>query len=97
MAEIEKGKLKLYALTATNISKRSEMEIKKCTDFDTCSAAKDPLSFSGYYSDASACSNGDLSVDADVAMQAYHTMKQLPCEPANKYRISMEDKIKVIQ
>ena len=30
-------------------------------------------------------------------MQAYHTMKQQPGEPANRYRIRMEDKIKVME
>ena len=43
LAEIEKEKPKLYALIEMNISERSEVEIKKCTNFDTYSAAKDPL------------------------------------------------------
>ena len=45
MAETEKKKPKLYALTKMNISERSEPEFKKCVDFDTYSAAKDPLPF----------------------------------------------------
>ena len=36
-------------------------------------------------------------VDADFGMQTYYTVKQLPGEPASKYRISMEHKIKVIE
>ena len=45
LADIEKEKPRLHALTEKNISERSEMEIRKCTNFDTYSAVKDPLAF----------------------------------------------------
>ena len=43
LEEIENEKPKLYELIEMNISERSEVEIKKCTEYDTNSAAKDPL------------------------------------------------------
>ena len=36
-------------------------------------------------------------VDEDAAAQAYHTMKQNPGESTNKYRVRMEDAIKVMK
>ena len=40
---------------------------------------------------------GDPLVDEDAAAQAYHTMKQNPGESTNKYRVRMEDAIKVME
>ena len=45
LADIEKEKPRLYALTEMNISERREMKIRKCTNFDTFCAAKDPIPF----------------------------------------------------
>ena len=45
LADIEKEKPILFALTEMNISERSEVEVRKCMDFNTYSAAKDPLPF----------------------------------------------------
>ena len=42
-AEFEKKKPKLRPLIEMNISERSEGVIKKFTDYDICSGAKDPL------------------------------------------------------
>ena len=39
---------------------------------------------------------GDPLVDEDAAIQAYHTMKQNPGESTNKYRVRMEDTLKVM-
>ena len=36
-------------------------------------------------------------VNEDAAVQAYHTMKQMPGESTNKYRVRMEDAIKVME
>ena len=41
--EIEKERSKLYALVETNISGRSEVEIKKCADHHIYREAKDIL------------------------------------------------------
>ena len=80
-----------------NISERSEMDIRKCTDFDMYSAAKEPSPFLlDITQTQESAPTGELLVDNEVALQAYHTMKQLPGEPANRYRTRMEDKIKVI-
>ena len=77
LAEIEKEKPKLYALIGINISKRSEVEIKKCTDYDTYSEAKDPLPFLlDIIQSYQLAPTGDPLVNADAAVQAYHTMKQ---------------------
>ena len=35
-------------------------------------------------------------MDKDAAIQAYHTMKQNPGESTNKYRVRMEDTLKVM-
>ena len=43
LTEIQKEKPILYAITMTNISERSETEVKTCVDFDIYSAAKDTL------------------------------------------------------
>ena len=42
LADIEKEKARLNALTEVNISERSGMKVRKSTDFDTHRAAKEP-------------------------------------------------------
>ena len=42
-------------------------------------------------------SAGDPLVDEDAAVQAYHTMKQNLGESTNRYRVRMEDAIKVLE
>ena len=74
------------------------MEIRQCTEFDIYSAAKDPLPYLlDIIQTYQLAPTGDPLVDADVAINACHTMTQLPGEPAHRYRIKMEDKIKVIE
>ena len=98
LADIEKEKPILFALTEMNISERSEVEVRKCMDFNTYSAAKDPLPFIiDIIQTHQLAPTGDHLVDSVVAMQAYHIMKQQPGEPANRYRIRMENKIKVME
>ena len=70
LADIKKENPRLYTLTEMNISERSEMEIRKCTDFDTFSAAKDPLPFLlDIIQKHQLAPTGDSVVDANVAMQ----------------------------
>ena len=77
LAGIGKEKPRLFAFIEMNISERSETEMRTCTDFDTYSAAKDPLPFIlDIIQTHQISSTGDSLVDSDVAMQAYHTMKQ---------------------
>ena len=72
----------MYALTEINISENNETEFKKCADFVTYSAAKDPT--------------GDPLAYADSAPQSYHTMKQLFGESSNKYRVRKGDKVRIL-
>ena len=63
-------------------------------DFDTYSAAKDSLPFLlGAIQTHQLAPTGDLLVNANFAVQSYHTMKQLFDDNTNKYRIRMEDKV----
>ena len=81
IAKIEREKPKLHALVEMNISERNEVEIKKLTDFDTYSAAKDPLPLLlDIIQTRLLAPTKDHLVDEDAAAQAYHTMKQKPSE-----------------
>ena len=72
------------------------MEIRKCTNFDTYSVAKDPLLLlMDTIQTHQLVPTGDPWVYADIAMQAYHTIKQLRDETVNNC-IRMEDKIRAI-
>ena len=88
----------LYALWEMNILGRSEVDIKECTDFDAYNAAKYPLPLILNIIRAHELAlTADSLGDAGAAVQAYHTMKQMPRESTNKYRKRMEDTIKVIE
>ena len=77
-----------------NISERSEVVIRKCTYYDSYSGAKDLLSLLlGIIQTNQLAPTGHPLVDEDVAVQAYHTIKQNLCESTNKYLIRMEDTI----
>ena len=84
LAEIEREKPELYALIEMNISEWSEVEIKKCTNFEIIQTHQ-------------LAPTGDPLIDEDVAAQAYHTMKQNPAKSTNKYRVRMEDTLKVME
>ena len=97
---MEKEKPRLFAFTEVNIIERSEREIRKCTDFDIYSAAYDPLPFIlDIIQTPQLAPTGDPLIDSDVAMQAYHTMKQQPGEPAwfkRTYSATASDEISEI-
>ena len=74
------------------------MESRKCTDYDTCSTVKNPLPFiPNIIQSRQLAPTGDPQADADVAIQAYFSTKQLPGEPTHRYRIRTEYMIKVIE
>ena len=67
-----------------NISERSEVEVKKCANYGTYSAAKGPLPLLlDIIQTHQLAPTGDPLVDEDAAVQAYHTMKQMPNESTN--------------
>ena len=67
-------------------------------DFDTYSAVRDPLPFIlDIIQTRQLAQPVDPLVDADSAVQSYHTIKQLSGENTNKYRIRMEDKIRILE
>ena len=73
------------------------LSLKKCANFDTYSAAKDPIPFLlDIIQSHQLAPAGDPLVDANSAVQSYHTMKQLLSESTNKYRIRMEDKVRIL-
>ena len=79
LADLEKDEPKLYALIEMSISERSEERIKKCTEYDTYSGAKDPLPLLLYIIQAHQLApTGDPLVDEDAPVQVYQTMKQNP-------------------
>ena len=66
--------------------------------FDTYIAAKNALTFILIIIQTHQLApTGDPLVDADSAVQSYHTIKQLSGENTNKYRIRMEDKIRILE
>ena len=93
---MKKEKPKLYSLTEMNISERSEVEVKKCTDNDTYSAAKDPLPLLLHIIQTHQLApTEDPLVDKDAAVQAYLTMKQNPGESTKKYRVRMKVQLRL--
>ena len=82
----------------TNILEKSEAELEKCVDFDTYSSAKNPLPFIvDVIQTHQLAPTGDSLADTDSAVQSYRTMKQLSGESANKYRIRMADKVRILE
>ena len=79
-----------------NISERSEVQIKKCTDDDTYSEAKDLLPFLLYIIQTRQLApTRDPLVDWDAAVQAYCTIMQNPGESTKKVR--MVDTMKLMK
>ena len=88
----------LLVLIEMNTLERSEIKIKKCTDYDTYSGCRDPLPFLlGIVQTHQLAPTGDSPVDEDDAVQAYYTMKQNLGEFMNKYQVRMGDTIKVME
>ena len=81
-----------------NISEGSEIEMKKCTDYDTYCGANDLSPFLlDVIESHQLAPTGDPLVDEDAAVPAYHTMKQNLGESTNKYQVRMEDTVKIIE